>query len=841
VTIGQSTGDQTAERVPEVWGRIPPRNKNFTGREELLTRLRDGIVDRVTAVVPHALHGLGGVGKTQMAVEYAFRYRSQYELVWWIPADQPILVRSWLAALAPHLGLEPATTIGIEDATNAVLDALRRGVPYRNWLLIFDNADEPEEINDVVPRGPGHVLITSRNHRWTSVADTVAVDVFTREESVEFLRKRVPHAITEAEADQVAEELGDLPLALEQAGALQAETGMTVPEYLRLLRDKIGEILAEGQPAEYPRSMTAAWRLSVTSLESKFPEAVSLLRYCAFFGPEPIPRDAFSETRADLSPSLAGLVSDRIKLSRAIGELGRYALARLDIPGRTLQIHRLIQALLRDDVPAHERDQIRGDVHLLLAGYPQAEPEERTSWPRYRNVLSHIEPAQIAKSTHPQVRALALNVVLFLFASGDYPSALGFVDGFLKQWSEDSGEDHIDVIRLQLERANILRELGDYSRAEEANSKALASSERVLGRDHELTLRSLRGAGADLRAGGYFREARERDELTLEAYRKQEGPEDPGTLRAIHNLALDYGLNNDYPSSRQLHELAYQGHIVMDKSDKAGLLSALSGLARAVRLCGYYGEACDLGEDAYSYGVEQLGPEHNWTLRAAKDLSVAWRRMGGYDRALELALEVHARCVRLFGLNNPDTLAAAMCLSNIHRARGDLDEAYDLAADTVRRYSGVYGPDHPYNHGCSGNLAILLRANGDYAGARKRNEAAMAGLEAKLGRDHHYTLTVAANLASDLAALGELTDACNLGRGTLRRLSAALGDEHPMALQCAANLSVDLEAAGEKDEARELYEQTERIYRATLGMEHPDARVFLERRHLDGDFDPPPI
>ncbi|HXA63280.1 MAG TPA: FxSxx-COOH system tetratricopeptide repeat protein, partial [Streptosporangiaceae bacterium] len=351
MTTPQPAVGRPSGRVPEVWGKIPQRNKNFTGREDLLLRLSAGIESQVTAVVPHALHGLGGVGKTQMAVEYAYRYRSEYDVVWWLPADQPVLVRSSLANLAPHLGLPPATSSGIEDAANAVLDALRRGEPYANWLLIFDNADQPEELTEIIPQGPGHVLITSRNHRWEGVVDTVAVDVFTRKESVEFLNKRVPRAINKGEADRLAHELGDLPLALEQAGALQAETGMPVAEYLLLLGQRTSQLLSEGKPTEYPVSMTAAWGLSVASLREKLPEAVDLLRCCAFFGPEPIPRDAFSRPPAGLSPQLADLIGDRIRLSRAIGELGRYALARLDIPGRTIQVHRLIQALVRDELP----------------------------------------------------------------------------------------------------------------------------------------------------------------------------------------------------------------------------------------------------------------------------------------------------------------------------------------------------------------------------------------------------------------------------------------------------------------------------------------------------------
>ena len=153
----------------------------------------------------------------------------------------------------------------------AVLDALRRGDPYRRWLLVFDNADQPEDLMDYIPSGTGDVLITSRNHRWQSVIETVQLDVFARAESKEFLTSRVQKGLSESDADRLAEELGDLPLALEQAGAVLAETGMPVDEYLRLLKEQVTRIMSEGTSPEYPMSMTAAWKLSVASLRSSCP------------------------------------------------------------------------------------------------------------------------------------------------------------------------------------------------------------------------------------------------------------------------------------------------------------------------------------------------------------------------------------------------------------------------------------------------------------------------------------------------------------------------------------------------------------------------------------------
>ncbi|TMR01844.1 tetratricopeptide repeat protein [Actinomadura soli] len=842
---GQKGAAGTPEsRVPPVWGKVPPRNRNFTGREELLAALREGITGRVTAVVPqpHALHGLGGVGKTLTAVEYIYRYRHTYDVVWWIPADQQTMVKAALADLAPHLGLSPATVTGVEDAAKNVLDALRRGTPYDKWLLVFDNADQPEDLFDILPQDPGHVLITSRNHRWASLVDAVPVDVFHRDESVEFLTKRVRGAISAEDADRLAEPLGDLPLALEQAGALLFERGMTVSEYLEQLGDRTSQLLSQGRPVEYPVPMTAAWSVSVASLSESLPEAVDLLRVCAFFGSEPIPREVLSEAPPGLRPEMAGLLGDTIRLGRAFGELGRYALARLDIPGRTIQVHRLVQKLVQDELSPEERKRNQHEVHLLLADYDLGEPDDESNWPKYGGLVGHLVPSTVSDCRVPEVRAFAIRMLRYLSSSANYTAALSVAEDLIDKWSAESGPEHPDVIRVKLEHTNTLRELGRYEEVTELNAEVFGTAEKTLGPTDDITLWALRGSAADLRALGDFREALRRDEEAMRRFEEKYGPDHVGTLRAVNNLAIDHGLMSNYRKARDLHNRAYSGWRQQGPAIvKASMLNALNGLARAVRLSGEYSEACDLGEDAYANAQDAIGPEHNWTLRIGKDLSVALRRYGDFERAEELAAQVQERCVRLYGLKSPDTLAAAVCLSNLWRTAGRVEEATELAADSAARYTEIFPETHPYAAACLTNLAVLRRVQGDPVAARKLNERALAGLDAQLGRDHDYALTTALNLASDLAALGELEAACGLGQDTLRRLRALFGDEYPLTLSGAANLSADLMAIGRTEEATELREGTMAAYRRTLTLNHPDAVVFMEGRHLDADFDPPPI
>ncbi len=641
--------------VPAIWGNVPQRNKNFTGRDDILAHLRQGVSSTVTAVLPHALQGMGGVGKTAVAIEYAHRYRSEYEVVWWIPADQPALVRSSLAALAEPIGLQWATATGIEGAASAVLDALRRGEPFAHWLLIFDNADQPEDLNEIIPRGPGDVLITSAD---------------------------------------------------EQAG-------------------------------------------------------------------------------------------------------------------------------------------YRHEAHLILAAGAPKNPDDNRLWPRYAELVPHAGSAttELAHCRDRAVRAFALDVIRYLYSSGDHASARPFAERFIAQWTKDSGPDDPSVLAAQRHLGNALRELGDYSAAYTVIEKTLDRARVILGQQEPLTLALTSSFGADLRARGDFTTARTMDEESVRLHREVFGQEDPQTLRAMHNLALDHGVNSDYGAARALHQRTY----VLQSEATSGVtaaevLGSWNGLARAVRLCGDYTEARDVGEDAHDYGREALGPEHYLTLRAAKDLSIALRRIAtAYDDALELAWDVFNRCGRLLGAAHPDTLAAAISLTNIQRTTGQTDQALALAASTVASYPAIYGPDHPYSHACSANLALLRRVTGDPAGARQMDESALVGLDARLTRDHHYSLTVATNLASDLAALGEIAKARVIGKDTLVRLRALMGENHPITLGCAANLVADLRAEDVEDEAEQLSADTLNRYAATLGTDHPDTRVAAGGQRLDFDFDPPPI
>jgi hypothetical protein len=355
-------------RRPAIFN-VPPRNPHFTGRSDLLATLHEHLTDAATGAVVQAsaVHGLGGIGKTQLAVEYAHRYAADYDLVWWIPAEETIAIRGRLTALGRRLGL-PARS-SLEEEVAALFDEL---VQRDRWLLVYDNAEAPATLEGYrPPAGSGHVLVTSRNPAWGGIAAAVRMDVLSRAESVAFLEQRTSTS-NQATLHAIAAELGDLPLALDQAAAYLEETDITPDEYLALLGACTRELFALGRPSTTERTIATTWTVAIQRLRKQAPAAEDLLTLCAFLAPDDIPRSLPATHPEVLPEPLAETVSNPIAYQQTIGALRRYALVHTSDDG--LMVHRLVQAVVRQRLtPDQQQRWATVALHLVRAALPASQ------------------------------------------------------------------------------------------------------------------------------------------------------------------------------------------------------------------------------------------------------------------------------------------------------------------------------------------------------------------------------------------------------------------------------------------------------------------------------------
>jgi tetratricopeptide (TPR) repeat protein len=837
-TFAHGLGERQPGDPPPVWGNVPPRNLNFTGRDDLIEDLYAHLTaGGTTVVLPATLHGMGGIGKTQTAVEYIYRHLDDYDLVWWIAAAQPTQVRSGLTELAKQLGLPGSSEA--HTAVPAVLEALRRGNPIRRWLLVFDAAESPEAVRKFFPsNGPGEILVTSRNPAWAGVARPVEVSVFRREESKELLRRRGPD-ISDSDADQIADKLGDLPLAIEQAAAWRAETGMPVREYLRLFEEKVAEIFESASTPDYEVSLAAAWNVSFDELRNHNPAAHQILLICAFFSSEPISRDLFTGVRnAQISPELDVTLRDPIALARAIREINRYGLAKIDHGSNTIQLHRLVQLVLRNRITTPTmQSQMRHGAHQLLANIDPTDPENSKNWPRYRELLPHAYAADVVNCTDAWVRQLVINLMRFLFQWGDHEEAASLAQHAYKDFTDKLGPDDPQTLEVAWRLGFYLWVLGRFEEAAELNQHTLERRIQVSGENSEETFGVQANILADLKAKGDFAEAKRLSEEILLKVTRLLGPDDPETLQAASLHAMSLRLMGDFSGARELNESTYLKRVDVLGRDNLQTQASLSSFVVDRREAGEYSWARIEQERLVNRAIEQFGPERQGTQIRIYLLSIARRKDGDHEGAFELSGPVLENFRLRYGSEHPHTVGCVLAHSIDQRHAGDLVEARRLGEEAVDSYRRLLGENHPHTSAAMVDLAVTLRLGGDAAGARELDERALAQLRTRLGADHPNAVVAGINLASDLTALGEIDAAIELGQEMLERSRGSLGPDHSTTLAAEVNLIFDLRASGQVDTDARFSDVLAR-YRRTLGERHRATISAASGTRANCDIDP---
>ncbi|MFK0109103.1 FxSxx-COOH system tetratricopeptide repeat protein [Streptomyces sp. NPDC091217] len=830
-----ASGSQPSNVPPRIWGNVPQRNRNFTGREILLERLHERLRGGFTAVLPEALHGMGGVGKSQIAVEYVYQHNREYRLVWWISAEQESQIVQSLIELGEQMGLQAGSEM---RAVPAVLDALRVGHPYTDWLLVFDNAEDPRTVRKFFPSdGPGSIVVTSRNSQWSTDFSSLEVDVFTREESVALLRRRSPD-LPDGAVDHLAAALGDLPLAVEQAAVWLAETGMPVQQYLEVYERNFTELMQSDPPSDYNRSVAAAWNVSLARLRETRPDALQLLQVCAFFAPEPIDWDLFSAVRGiSVPPELQSTLDDPVKLGRAVREIGRYALARIDHRQNTVLMHRLVQRVLIEQMNQQEQEAMRHAAHQLLAHADPRNPQRSVFWPRYSSLLSHLRASNAVQCKDGWTRRLVLNEVRFLRARGDHAGSLALGEQAAAIWGTDLGENHEEVLAVEQQIAETLREQEtDLPRAFTLQSDLVERYRRVLGEDHEDTLRAQSYLAIHHRTRGHFEEAREMDQRVFETSARQFGRDDPATLLSAHNYAVSLRLAGNVEEALDLDYDTWQRRIEVLGEDHNNTLGTREAYLLDLQEVGRYDEASE-GYAALAAEVTgRLGEQHRFVALVNRNWCVTLRKKGDHQGAYALSSRYLELARETLGTGSRQYLLIAVSHANDLRQVRKLDESRALSEEMLVMHRAKYGREHPHSYAIAMNLAVTLRLLGQTEAALELDQESVEGLTRALPSGHPRTLLARMNLASDYFALGRTEQAHALDDAVAQE-SMRLRVNHPANLAVGLNLSYDLKALRRIEESEHLYAETLDRYRTVLGPSHPATLDAEKQLRANGDID----
>jgi len=742
-------------------GRLPPgsrldfrQNALFTGRVEPLKALARGLLhgDGAAALVTQAVAGMGGVGKTQLAVEFAYRYGRFFHGVHWLNAARPEGLGAEVAACGEAMGL-PYWPEKLPEQVGRTLEAWRRG---GQRLVVLDNLEEVEAAREWLGRlsgGGARVLVTARRWDWPRDLglSPLRLEVFTPGESRAFLREYVgEERAMEEELDRLAKRLGHLPLALELAGRyLAGLPRVTVAGYL----EKLAEVWLHpsmrswreelGNPTGHDLDLLATFAASWEQVLDEAARRVFLIAgYCA--PNEAIPCEVL-ERAAEL---------DEEGCDEAVGVLAGLGLVEVEDPEAGPVVHPLLAEYGRAVTAAEgEEAEVLGAVAgalVRLAREANARMDETGSPSHFVPLLPHIR-VMADRETPEDAGSLWVNLGYYLDRVADYAGAKEVCERAVAVGERVYGREHAEVALRVNNLGGVLRDLGDLVGARAAYERALAIDERVFGPEHPKVAIHVNNLGLVLQDLGDLAEARECFARALAIDERVYGPEHPNVARDVNNLGTVLKDLGDLAGARECFARALAIFEQVLGPEHPNVATLVNNLGSVLQDPGDLAGARAAFERALAIDERVFGPEHSNVATDVNNLGLVLRDLGdlaGARECFERALGIDER---VFGPEHPKVARDVNSLGLVLRDLGDLAGARESFERALTIDERVFGPEHPSVATRVNNLGVVLRDQGDLAGAREAFERALAIFERFLPEGHPSIETVRGNLE----ALGE--------------------------------------------------------------------------------------
>ncbi|MEY4354716.1 MAG: hypothetical protein RLZZ609_2957 [Cyanobacteriota bacterium] len=742
----------------------------FKGRAALIEQLEG-------ASRPVALIGQGGVGKTRLAIEPAWRQVGRCNAVLLIRAGSVEALHRNLAGLCGGNALDLSAQSATEEAVQrqAVLHWLQANP---SWLLIVDNVDSSEaaaEIESLLPQlSGGQVVLTTRLRNWSAAVKGLEVDVLEPEDARDFLLERTADRRRKAEDDistalEIAiDDLGGLALALEQAGAYISQRRLSLGDYRSQWQSNREAVLRWLDPRlmQYDQSLATTW---LTSYQQVDPPARTLLRRLAWFSSEPIP-----ETLLEVELPPKGLIGQFSALGRsilgkkeasdwtsALEMLERFSLLNRSSEAPTLSLHRLVQeaARLWQQQRRHpEPNELKSALGWLNGAFV-GDPQDVRSWP----VLDPLAP---------HAKAVA-----------GFADASGISEPTARLWSL--------LGQLQYIKAS-------FGEAEPLMRRVLAIDEAHYGPSHPNVAIDLNNLAQLLQATNRLAEAEPLMRRALAIDEASYGPDHPNVARDLNNLAQLLQATNRLAEAEPLMRRALAIDEASYGPDHPTIAIRLNNLALLLKATNRLAEAEPLVHRALAIDEARYGPDHPTVARDLNNLALllkATNRLAGAEPLYRRALAIDEAS---YGPNHPNVAKALNNLAQLLKDTNRMAEAEPLIRRVVEIFEVSYGLDHPNVATALNNLALLLQATNRLAGAEPLYRRALAIDEASYGPNHPDVARDLNNLASLLQATNRLEEAEPLMRRSLEILIACSnqGYQHPNLEAGLSNYITLLQAMG---------------------------------------------
>jgi tetratricopeptide (TPR) repeat protein len=721
---------------------VPDQRPGFVGRTSELDHL--GSARNEATVIAQVTTGLGGIGKTALAVEYCWRYRDQFEVVRWLNADNSATLRTDYLAIAPAIGV-PVDGLHPTDAIARIRGWFE--TTQHSWLLVFDNTDNPNTLNGLLPvGGSGQTLITSRHQDWHNhTIDVLDLGVLPLEDAVTLLETRSGHTDPDG-AQRLARELGCLALAVEQAAAFCQRLDWTYDRYLaKLITD--AERVLDRNDANLNRrdaTITAVIAGNINQATTETPAAADVLAVLAYFASENVPRTLLTaHTTNDTSSGLLDGLDD-LDIDATLATLTRYSLttrATTEAGHAGFSTHRVTLHIARNNDTCHQG--LDCASRLLRNAYP-VDPIDPTTWPACIALDPHLlalhHHLTTADSHYEEHSCLLDRYATHLQHSGQPTSAVGLFERAVAIQEAGGIDDDSTLLSRQHNLASSYASVGRYDEAISIQIQVVAGRHRILGSDHPETITARNYLATSYRSAGRYSDAVAVDEKVADDAERVHDPDHPHLLSARNNLAFSYWLVGRYDEAAAIGEQVIADKLKVLGPDHPYTITARNNLANVYESIGRHNEAIDIKTQVVADRRRILGPDHPDTFTALCHLAVSYRSVGRCDEAVAMLTQVIADRQRVLGSDHPDTIRANAELAESYRSVDRHDDAITTLTEAIADYERILGPDHPHAIKAHAYLANSYHSAGRHDEASTTLTEVAASYERILGPDHPDTI-----------------------------------------------------------------------------------------------------